>query len=252
VRWQRIDVEAIRIDRPRAELGFLLAFTAFFVGMSGLTGLLIRRWPMPVAGAASFTEDLWYIVVFKLLALLVLPCAVCFSWGYRPRDLLLDWRPTPRRLTGAFLAFVAGLALNASSVSRILGAAPMGTGDLVLRSALAIVTPLLAAGLPEEIVYRGLLQTRLERAGGRVVAILGSAALFAAWHIPSRYLLSHGVEGQAGHLGSVLLATALPVFIVGLVFGVLWDRYRRIVPLIAAHWGVDLLPALTSYLGVSV
>ena len=121
-----------------------------------------------------------------------------------------------------------------------------------VRGLLALVTPLLAAGLPEEIVYRGLLQTRLERVGGRLVAIVGSALLFAAWHVPSRYLLSAGVEGQAGDIGSVLLRTGLPVFIVGLIFGVIWDRYRRIVPLVAAHWGVDLLPAFTSYLGVNV
>ena len=94
MRWQRVGIDAIRIDRPRAELAFLLAFAVLYVGLSGLTGLLVRSWPIPVAGAASFTNDLWYTAVFKLLGLLVLPCAVFFSWGYRPRDLLLGWRPT--------------------------------------------------------------------------------------------------------------------------------------------------------------
>ena len=27
--------------------------------------------------------------------------------------------------------------------------------------------------------------------------------------------------------------------VVGLVFGILYDRYRQLPPLIAAHWGVD-------------
>ena len=42
----------------------------------------------------------------------------------------------------------------------------------------------------------------------------------------------------------------VPVFIVGLIFALLWDRYRSLPPLIAAHWGVDVLPAIISFLGI--
>jgi membrane protease YdiL (CAAX protease family) len=74
--------------------------------------------------------------------------------------------------------------------------------------------------------------------------------LFTAWHLPSRFLLSQGVEGHAGDIGSVLIGTGVPVFIVGLIFGIFWDRYRSILPLIAAHWGIDLIPQVVSFLGV--
>ena len=43
----------------------------------------------------------------------------------------------------------------------------------------------------------------------------------------------------------------LPVLIVALILGLLWDRYRRIIPLIALHWGIDLLPAVAGMLGIS-
>jgi len=42
----------------------------------------------------------------------------------------------------------------------------------------------------------------------------------------------------------------VPVLIVGLIVGVLWDRYRRLLPLIALHWGIDTLPLISSILGI--
>ena len=111
--------------------------------------------------------------------------------------------------------------------------------------------PHFMAGIPEEVIYRALLQTRLEKLLGRVSAIGITALMFAAWHLPSRYLLSKGVEGSAGDLGLVLMGTGIPVFVVGLIFGLLWDRYRSLLPLIAAHWGIDTLPTVFSLLGIS-
>src|SRR5205085_2551007 len=73
------------------------------------------------------------------------------------------------------------------------------------RATLGVAIAYLQAGIPEELVYRGLFQTRLEASWGRAPAILVSVALFVAWHLPTRFLLAHGVEGEAGNLGSVLL-----------------------------------------------
>lgn len=78
-----------------------------------------------------------------------------------------------------------------------------------------------------------------------------SNTLFTAWHLPTRYLLATGVEGTAGDLPSVLLGTGLPVFIVGLILTLLWDRHRKLVPLIAVHWGIDTLPAVSALLHVA-
>ena len=77
-----------------------------------------------------------------------------------------------------------------------------------------------------------------------------TSILFTAWHLPSRYLLSQGVEGQAGHFDQVLLHTGVPVFIISLIFGFHWSRYRNIVLLVLTHWAVDILPSVSSYLKV--
>jgi membrane protease YdiL (CAAX protease family) len=60
------------------------------------------------------------------------------------------------------------------------------------------------------------------------------------------------VEGQAGNAASVMVHTVLPVFVVGLIFSILWDRYRRLVPLIALHWGVDVLPMMSTMFNIHV
>jgi uncharacterized protein len=251
IRWQRVPVARIRIQDARGEAPLLLAFSLIYVGCSALTGLAIRTWPMPLFGAVNFTQDGWYEIVFKFGILLIGPLLWLWRRGYTPGDIFVDEHPRHTTMLVAGAGFIGGLLLNAGHISLIARAsAHLPASVLAPRIAIAVLTPLLTAALPEEIVYRGLLQTRLEATTPAPIAILTTALLFTAWHLPSRYLLSRGVEGRAGDLMSVLLGTGIPVFLVGLVFGVYWYRYRRLVPLIAAHWGIDLLPTLSSLSGI--
>ncbi|HXH28303.1 MAG TPA: CPBP family intramembrane glutamic endopeptidase [Candidatus Polarisedimenticolia bacterium] len=252
LRRQRVPVDQMRIDRPAAEAALAVGYALFFILASVGTGLVIARWPAPFLGAASFTQDVWYAFGFKMTLLLAVPAAWLRWRGYRPGDFLAGWRPTPGALARVALAFLAGLALNVHHIEPLRhawGAAPPGPGRWV-RALCGVLLPLLSAGLPEEIVYRGVLQTRLEAVAGRPAAIGLTVLLFTAWHLPTRFLLSHGVEGTAGDLPSVLLGTGLPVLIVGLIFGLAWDRWRNLPALVAMHWGIDTLPALTSLFGL--
>jgi len=211
----------------------------------------VRARPVPLWGASSFLEDAWYAVVFKGVFLLAVPWALFRSRGHRLPELLYGWRPTPSALAAVGLAFAVGLSLNPGYVPEIRAAAPAfpaweATGRIALGALLALAT----AGFPEEFVYRGILQTRLERALGRAPAIALTVVLFTAWHLPARYVLSRGVEGTAGDWGSVLLGTGVPVAFVGLVFGLAWDRWRNLPALVAAHWAIDLLPKVASLLKI--
>jgi len=105
-----------------------------------------------------------------------------------------------------------------------------------------------ASAFPPPNSTAGLLQTRLEVVWGRVAAILVSVALFVAWHLPTRFLLAHGVEGEAGNLGSVLLGTGIPVGIVVLILALAWDRRRNPPALIAIHGAIDTIPIVASML----
>ncbi|MBI4259604.1 MAG: CPBP family intramembrane metalloprotease, partial [Actinobacteria bacterium] len=79
------------------------------------------------------------------------------------------------------------------------------------------------AGLIEEIIVVGYLMTRLERLGAGTRAAVGaSAVLRGAYHL---------YQGWGGFAGNVLL---------GLLFGGLFARTRRLWPLVVAHLVVDV------------
>jgi len=253
VTWQRISVQTFRIKQPKREAAIAFAYAVFYIFAAVIIGYLIKHKPLPILDAASFIEDVWYALIFKIGLLLIVPVIWFFLQGYHIKDLLPGWKLKLTSIISIIIAYIAGLSLNLlqGHLNLILEAAgQFSVGDLIVRIVLGIVLPLLMAGIPEEVVYRGIFQTRLERLFGRVAAISITALLFTAWHLPTRFLLSRGVEGSAGDLGSVLIGTGIPVLIVGLIFGILWDRYRSLLPLIAAHWGIDTLPAIISFLGV--
>lgn len=249
--WQRVPVGQMRILQPATELRWLIGYAIAFVGWSAATAWVIRHHPMPMLGAAYFTQDWQYVFLFKIPGLLLIPAVWFFRAGYFVRDVLPNWRWQRRTLLITLLAFLAGVSINGSYAPLIRAVIDSGTSHLGVRFVLGLVIPLITAGLPEEFVYRGLLQTRMEALWGRASAIVGAAVLFTAWHLPTRLMLASGGEGRAGDVGSVLLHTGLPVFIVGLILAFLWDRYRQLIPLIALHWGIDLLPAVAGMLGIS-
>jgi uncharacterized protein len=247
---QRIPAAQMRNLHPAKELPFLLAYSVFYIALSGCTAQLILRWPHPLMGSPDFLLDYWYFAGFKILFLLVLPAAVFWRLGYG----LLDLVPaglTARDYLWAFVAYCIGFGINTAHLEGIRTQIHAGTVSQVpLRIGVATGIALVNAGIPEEFFFRAWLQTRIEQRWGRLCAILGTALLFTAWHIPSRYFLAFGEEGRAGNLPSVLLNTGVPVLVVALALGVLWDRYRRLLPLIALHWGIDTLPLITAIMGL--
>jgi membrane protease YdiL (CAAX protease family) len=242
----------VNIHHPQRELRIFGGYALIYIFASYCTGLLIRKYPLPILGAANFTQDLWYDLFFKFILLLIIPYLIYRKLGYRLADLPAVFQPSIRTVTVLILAFLAGNILNLKHLDWIGERLPdFTTSQIAIRLIAGLILPLVTAGFPEEFVYRGILQTRIEAVWGRIAAVLLSTTLFTAWHIPTRYLLAHGIEGTAGELGSVLIGTGIPVFVFSLIFSVLWDRYRRFWPLVAAHWGVDSLPAISSLFGVN-
>jgi membrane protease YdiL (CAAX protease family) len=246
-RVQTVPIDRMRIDAPAREARELVVFAVGCAVVAGAAAAATRRWPWPLAPNADFTASVWYVVGFKLAFML----GGALGWmrwrGYRLADVLGPWRPTVRAWTAIAIALVAGLAINLQHVGPI--GRLLSTDVAWSRIALGFVLPLVAAAIPEELAFRVLLQTRLEKVGGRLFAIGISTALFALWHLPSRFLLASGVEGTAGDLGSIVRATALPVFAVGLVLAAIWDRWRSFPVVVALHFAIDLLPSLRHALG---
>jgi uncharacterized protein len=250
---QRVPSATLRFRDQGGETRALLLFSGLYVLAACATGLAIQRAPLPLWGASDFLQDFWYAVVFKIGLLLVVPIALLARWDYAPQDLLYGWRATPRALAVVLLVYALGLSVNLGGerTTQLLGAIDQGPPfEVAARLGLGVALAFLQAGIPEELVFRGMLQTRLEASWGRLIAIAVTLVLFVAWHLPTRYLLANGVEGQAGDFGSVLLGTGAPVAVVGLVLGLAWDRWRNLPALIALHAGIDTLPIVSSMMRV--
>jgi len=86
----------------------------------------------------------------------------------------------------------------------------------------------LTAGIVEEMVFRGYLQTMLERSYGIAISLGVTAFFFALLHF----------------LPSILL---IPYMLVSLAFSYVAYRSRSIVPGIIAHAGFDFIAILLIY-----
>ena len=247
IRWQRVSSHSINFKSIDKEIVFLLWYAVFYIFAAYFLGLAILHYPIPILGAIQFIQDVWYTIVFKILLLLIVPSIVYFTlWGYKLEDLLLGIKSSARNISAAIVMVMIGFFLNATHLKGIQHNFYNFTNAPILLI-VGTIMPLFQAAIPEEFYFRGFLQTRLEKKWNRISAILISSLLFTAWHLPSRYLLSNGVEGKAGDWAQIVLNTGLPVFIVGLIFAIHWSRYRNIVVLVLTHWAIDILPSVSSY-----
>ncbi len=86
-----------------------------------------------------------------------------------------------------------------------------------------------SAGFTEEMFYRVLLQTRLERVLGRWNAIAAGALLFGLFHLPSR--LAFVWLGTTGSLGwdtvQAITGVVTGQVVLGLIDGYMWARFRN-------------------------
>lgn len=247
----RVDIHHIIFKDLQKETRFLLGYAIAYTCIGFGIGWLILHYPLPILGAGQFNQDLWYTGLYKIGLLLLVPSFVyAFVWKYRYKDLLYGWKPNPLNIAGMILLVAAGFFLNAAHLHKLRS--PLQTDHYAWRMMLGIMMPLFTAALPEELFFRAYLQTRLEKLSrSPLVAILITSLLFTAWHLPSRYLLSHGVEGQAGNWLAVFTHTGIPVFIISVLLGSHWIMRRNIIALILVHWAIDILPSISSYFGIS-
>jgi membrane protease YdiL (CAAX protease family) len=122
------------------------------------------------------------------------------------------------------------------------GPAGMSLLPLWLLATLALLS-FCSAGFTEEMFYRVLLQTRLERLLGRWNAIAASALLFGLFHLPSR--LAFVWLGTTGSLGwdmvQALAGVVTGQVLLGMMAGYMWTRFRNAWWNVAAHTMMDFL-----------
>jgi membrane protease YdiL (CAAX protease family) len=167
----------------------------------------------------------WLLVVFVWFGIrkrgVTLNELVGGRWS-RPRDVVVDFAL-------GLLTVILMLAIGAG-LGRILGPGHAKSADVILpqgalEMALWVVISF-TAGIVEELVYRGYLQSQFVRMGLPVgVAILAQAAVFSASHI---------YEG----LNAVIIIT-----VYGVLFGLLACWRKSLRPGMTGHFAFDFLAA---------
>ena len=92
----------------------------------------------------------------------------------------------------------------------------------------------LCVGVSEEGLFRGYMQTHLQRRWSVWNAILFQALLFGVWH----FVWHVSPIDLAGMFFHVLFA-----FAIGISFGFFYSKFKNLVPLVVAHGLWDSLPA---------
>ncbi|KIV55861.1 CPBP family intramembrane glutamic endopeptidase [Aneurinibacillus migulanus] len=231
------------------ELGIFTIYSLLYIFIVAIFSVAIMHFPMPILGARNFTEDVWYVVFIKIIFLLFIPLFIYSKLGHKI-SYIFKIKSNWKTCTAMASCYFFGILLNSSYLAEINRAIANGGIIIWIKFTVGLLLPLVQAAVPEEIFYRYILQTRLEKVFGSIFGIFLSSLLFASFHFPSRYLLASGVEGSAGDIYSILTGTILPVFVIGIILGCLWRRFRSIWILIALHYGIDTLPSIASLLQI--
>ncbi|MET4780931.1 CPBP family intramembrane glutamic endopeptidase [Glaciihabitans sp. UYNi722] len=135
-------------------------------------------------------------------------------------------RPGRDALLGLALALVIGIP----GIGVYLGSKAIGIGVTVVPSAIdtywwtipVLVLSALRAGLQEEVIVIGYLFARLRDLGWKTWPIIVvAAALRGSYHL---------YQGFGAFVGN---------FAMGMLFGWLYSRYGRVLPLVIAHFVID-------------
>lgn len=143
-------------------------------------------------------------------------------------------QPTLRGLAWAVAGVVALFAALAAATFVVEQLGLSVTEHSVSQSAEdnpAVLLPLiplsvLLTGPIEEILYRGIVQTRLKRAFSTGPAVLGAAAIFSLVHVPA-----YGLGASSGSL----ITTLAVLFVLGAVLGALYEHTGNLVVPAVAH-----------------
>ena len=212
---------ATEVKHPRAESLFAIALVAGW--MIWRTGICTQAFPFLPASFSCY-QNVEYEVIPKVAELVVLPIAVLWVLGYRWRAQGLNWNWSAWWISvPAILGLVAyGLVLHWNNLPEF--------GQ-------RIVEYFLAAGLPEEVLFRAVLFTRLEAWWRNSTwALFGAAVIFGLVHLPIDYLVFTSRDMREAWLTLLTFQMGM-----GVVLCFAYQRTRNVLPLAVVHALIDAL-----------
>ncbi|MEE1618971.1 CPBP family intramembrane glutamic endopeptidase [Brachybacterium sp. J153] len=178
-------------------------------------------------------------VLAKAVMFLLVPMVLLALSARRRGPSIEIGRPEVRGWVIVLPALVLGVL---STLGPFSSGGPSAWPPLALLLIAATATAI-TAGVGEELLYRRLLQTRLEALVGSGTGLLLAAILFGLMHVPS--------HGDGSLWASTAQALALQGT-TGIALGLMWRRWRRLWVCILAHLLLNGFGVLLHLVGLLV
>ena len=207
--------------------------------------LYILARQVPLAQVGEFVQTDKTAILISLLAMvpvhvltLLLAWAVVTGFGRRPFWRSLGWSWTPsfnlwKALGVAVGMFGFGLLVTAAFGDQETALERMLMSSRAARYAIVAMATL-TAPLVEEVIYRGVLYSALQRAVGQASAVVGVFALFAAVHVPQYW---------------PNLSAILAIILLSLVLTLVRARTGQLLPCVVVHLFFNGISSLLILLG---
>ena len=118
-----------------------------------------------------------------------------------------------------------------------------------LAMVIAVVLILVAVAIPEEFLFRAVIQPALTERYGRVTGILLSSLIFGLFHVPANYMMySLFTVGWIDALVGALLMSLLFQAQIGLVLGVAYEWTKSLVMPVSLHAIHDIIEMLPFFI----
>jgi membrane protease YdiL (CAAX protease family) len=220
---RKANAPAVPVRLPARESVVLLMYLAVYAFVAFGPVMSAVKSAFPPGPAKELA-----VVGYKLVVHLILPAILIVAaggWlrgivdaGLRRKGVLL--------ILVIFSALMIGLVAALNSIFETLAATGLSQLQIVGWIAAAWLWMSIEAGLCEEFLFRGLLQSRLTAwFGSAAWSIVTMAVVFALVHVPGFYLRGgEEVARQAQTLPQIIALAIGAIGPIALMFGILWQR----------------------------
>lgn len=217
---RRRAMEMLPVRKPIIESAIALALVLLW--MLFRVGQYAPWYELPRTAFLSI-NDIYETIVPKLFEMVLVPLAIWLSLRYRPRELGLraGWRDwIPALIPSAVLIFI-GLQNNR----------PQAWWE-------SAVYFYFGAGLPEEFLFRGILQSRLEALlKNPIWGLYLASFVFGASHLPINLSNASATNWLSAFESAFTFQLS-----VGFALGFAFQRVRNILPLTVIHTLINAAP----------
>ncbi len=230
--FKRETIKIPRIKYPEKEFKLMIGFfIAYFLLQWPIT-LFLKTNSFPlINGYNDFIFD-GYATIIKAIITLIIPTIWIWKNNY-----LSEVGFTRKSLQKSLIAIIPTSIIFFLLLNPVLLRYSIKWNFLVI----AIVFSFFRAGLPEELIFRPLLQERIERVLDKWSAIFISSFIFAFLHLPGLYLLSGSQGGMNAGILRIISRLGLFHFTVGILFAYLWTETKNLTGNIVLHTWIDIL-----------